>query len=73
LGIVESGFEDAVAGADVECRVVEVALDETLEDVEDDAVSGDGRVSEEVKRDSKGKGKVRFVVHAEDGSAEREG
>ena len=41
-GVVEVGLYDAVAVANVLSCVGEVALDEALEDVEEDAVSGDG-------------------------------
>jgi hypothetical protein len=45
-GVVEEGFYDGVAVSYVLGRVGEVALDETLEDVEDDAIAeGKGRVS----------------------------
>ena len=44
-GVVEVGLYDAVAVANVLSCVGEVALDEALEDVEEDAVSGGWLVS----------------------------
>jgi hypothetical protein len=39
-GLVERFFDNAIAVADVLGCVVEVSLDQALEDVEEDAVSG---------------------------------
>lgn len=39
MGIIESGLEDAIGGADVAAGVVEGALDNTFKNIENDTVA----------------------------------
>lgn len=70
--VVELGFDDAIADADVTGRVAEVALDETFEDVKEEARSGCGwLMSDDGLERRRGEGgALRFVVDAEDGTLE---
>lgn len=65
--VVQGFFYDGVPVPDVLGGVVEVALEEALEHVEEDTVSG-GLLVGHVE--GRGRGKIRFVVDSEDWAAE---